>query len=73
MDTYKKLHARNLKKTKVDLHTSEFLIAMYIDEFIEQCKTTECENCKIVKSSEKLGFSNLCLARYIYERTVKIK
>lgn len=72
MDTYKKLQARNLKKTTVDLHTSEFLIAMYIDEFMEKCKNTDCKNCKIVKGSENLNFSNLCLARYIYERTIKI-
>lgn len=71
MDDYKKLFARNLKKTKVDLHASEFQIATYIDEFMNQCAKTECENCEIVASSNKLGFSNLCLARYIYEKTVK--
>lgn len=71
MDDFKKVFARNLKKTKVDLHTSEFQMAMYIDEFMNKCAKTECENCKIINSSHKLRFSNLCLARYIYERAVK--
>lgn len=73
-ESTKKIAKKCLKKTKVDLHTSEYQITEIIHEFYRRCvgEKTECDNCDIVKNSILLGNSSLCLARYIYEKTVKI-
>lgn len=62
-----------LIKTKVDMYSSEYNISKMISEFWKECTKTDCHNCNIVRKSENLFNSELCLARYIYERIIKIE
>lgn len=64
-----------LKKTKVEMYSSEHEIYKYVNEFYCKCiDERNCKECKVVKFKDKKEImdSEKCLARYIYEKIIDI-